>query len=107
MHLKCVDSLRPAPVVLEVVDTPIRERLRIDAFVAGPADARILPAALVERAVVDTQVHVSIVGVAGERGYPVREAGGVCLQLAVVVAGGCRPACVEVDIAVAGVSQAR
>jgi hypothetical protein len=87
VHLQGVRGLRPTPVVLEVVDAPIGECLRVDALVPRPADARILTAALVERTVVDAQVHVAIVGVAGDSGYPVREARGVRLQLATPVAG--------------------
>ncbi len=70
-------------------------------------DPGILPAALVERAVVDPQQQAAVVRVPGQRGDAVREAVRVGPQRAVSAADRRRPTGVQVDVAVSGIAHAR
>ena len=100
-------GLGPTPVVLQVVDPPRRERARVLGLVAGSPDGGGLATALVEGAVIDAEIHATVVGVLRQCGDAVGKSIGIGAQVAVWVASGGRPSGVEVDVAVSGVAHPR
>jgi hemerythrin-like domain-containing protein len=96
-----------APVVFEVVDAPCRKRPRVGVLVSRTRDPGILTAALVVRAGVQAQQHPAVVNVASQRRDAVRKRVGIGTQSVVGSARRCRPTCVEIDKAMAGVAHAR